>query len=91
MATDPDRRQYFCLCTGPVPRIRLASGIANCEHSGRAFRMNHLERERQTIGKMVEIYYQREMHWAKAMAEARIVDKPFWFPSRRSATPPAPF
>lgn len=39
----------------------------------------------------VEIYYQREMHWAKAMAEARVVDKPFWFPPRRSATPPEPF
>jgi aminomethyltransferase len=39
----------------------------------------------------VEIYYQREMHWAKAMAEARVVDKPFWFPPRRGATPPEPF
>ncbi len=39
----------------------------------------------------VEIYYQREMHWAKAMAEAQVVDKPFWFPARRSATPPEPY
>ena len=39
----------------------------------------------------VEIYYQREMHWAKAMAEAEVVDKPFWFPPRRSVTPPDPF
>jgi len=38
----------------------------------------------------VEIYYQREMHWSRAMAEATVVDKPFWFPPRRSATPPAP-
>ncbi|MFZ9053246.1 MAG: aminomethyltransferase family protein [Woeseiaceae bacterium] len=39
----------------------------------------------------VEIYYQREMHWSKAMAEASVVDKPFWFPPRRSATPPGPY
>jgi aminomethyltransferase len=36
----------------------------------------------------VEIYYQREMHWSRAMAKATVVDKPFWFPPRRSATPP---
>jgi aminomethyltransferase len=38
----------------------------------------------------VEIYYQREMHWSRAMAKAAVVDKPFWFPPRRSATPPGP-
>ncbi len=38
-----------------------------------------------------EIYYQREMHWSKVMAEAMIVDRPFWFPPRRSATPPGPY
>lgn len=39
----------------------------------------------------VEIYYQREMHWSRVMAEATVVDKPFWFPARRSATPPGPY
>jgi aminomethyltransferase len=39
----------------------------------------------------VEIYYQREMHWSRVMAEATVVDKPFWFPPRRSATPPGPY
>jgi len=39
----------------------------------------------------VEVYYQREMHWSRAMAKATVVDKPFWFPPRRSATPPGPF
>lgn len=39
----------------------------------------------------VEIYYQREMHWSRMMAKATVVDKPFWFPPRRSATPPGPF
>ena len=39
----------------------------------------------------VEIYYQREMHWNRVMAEANIVDKPFWFPARRGKTPPDPF
>jgi aminomethyltransferase len=39
----------------------------------------------------VEIYYQREMHWSRVMAPAEVVDKPFWFPARRSATPPLPY
>lgn len=39
----------------------------------------------------VEVYYQREMHWSRAMANATVVDKPFWFPPRRSATPPGPY
>jgi aminomethyltransferase len=39
----------------------------------------------------VDIFYQREMHWSRTMAKATVVDKPFWSPSRRSATPPAPF
>jgi len=39
----------------------------------------------------VEVYYQREMHWSRVMAKAKIVDKPFWFPPRRSATPPGPY
>ena len=39
----------------------------------------------------VEIYYQREMHWFREVAKATVLDKPFWMPPRRSATPPAPF
>ena len=39
----------------------------------------------------VEIFYQREMHWSRAMAKATVVDKPFWFPPRRSLTPPGPY
>jgi aminomethyltransferase len=36
----------------------------------------------------VEVFYQREMHWSRQMAKATVVDKPFWSPARRSATPP---
>ena len=39
----------------------------------------------------VEVYYQRELHWNREVAKATVVDKPFWFPPRRSATPPEPF
>jgi aminomethyltransferase len=39
----------------------------------------------------VEIFYQREMHWSRKMARAKVVDKPFWFPPRRGATPPGPY
>ena len=39
----------------------------------------------------VETYYRREMHWNRVMARATVVDKPFWMPPRRSATPPAPY
>jgi aminomethyltransferase len=36
----------------------------------------------------VEVYYQREMHWSRTMAKATVVEKSFWFPPRRGATPP---
>ena len=39
----------------------------------------------------VEIFYQREMHWSRAIAKATVVDKPFWFPPRRSVTPPGAY
>lgn len=39
----------------------------------------------------VEIYYQREMHWSRVMAAATVVEKPFWDPARKRATPPEPF
>ena len=39
----------------------------------------------------VDIFYQREMHWSRTMAKATVVDKPFWFPPRRGATPPGPY
>lgn len=39
----------------------------------------------------VEVYYQLEMHWSRVMAEATVVDQPFWNPPRRRATPPGPF
>ncbi len=39
----------------------------------------------------VEVYYQREMHWSRVMAEAQVVEGPFWSPARRRATPPAPY
>lgn len=38
----------------------------------------------------VEVYYQRELHWSRVMAEAKVVGKPFWFPERRRMTPPNP-
>ena len=40
---------------------------------------------------LVEIYYQREMHWSRVMAKATVVEKPFWDPPRRRATPPGKF
>lgn len=40
---------------------------------------------------LVEIYYQREMHWSRVMAKATVVGKPFWDPARRRATPPGAF
>jgi len=38
-----------------------------------------------------EIYYQREMHWSRVMAKCEVVEKPFWDPPRRRATPPADY
>lgn len=38
-----------------------------------------------------EIYALRELHYVKLMAQARVVDRPFYAPARRRATPPGAF
>ena len=60
----------------PVCKQNIALGTVRTPHG--------------TVGSnvWVEIYYQREMHWSRMVAEAEVVDKPFWFPQRRSKTPP---
>lgn len=63
----------------PVCKQNVALGTVNTPHGKVGDRL------------WVEVYYQREMHWSRVMAEATVVDKPFWFPKRRSATPPLPF
>ena len=37
---------------------------------------------------MAEVYALRELHYAKLMLPARVVDRPFFAPARRRATPP---
>jgi aminomethyltransferase len=39
----------------------------------------------------VEIYVNSELSWERRMRAARVVDKPFFAPERRRATPPADF
>ena len=39
----------------------------------------------------VEIYYQREMHWSRVMAKAKVAVGPFWDPPTKKATPPEPY
>lgn len=38
-----------------------------------------------------EIYLNRELQWQRRMARARVVERPFYAPARRRATPPADF
>jgi aminomethyltransferase len=38
-----------------------------------------------------EIYVMRELIWQKLMVRARIVERPFFKPARKTATPPADF
>src|SRR5271165_2717688 len=39
----------------------------------------------------VEIYLNRELRWERRMSQARVVERAFFLPARRSATPPADF
>ena len=39
----------------------------------------------------VEIYQSKELKWDRVMARARVVERPFFNPPRRRATPPADF
>ena len=66
-------------CWSPVCKKNIAIGTVNVPHGEVGDEL------------LVEIYYQREMHWSRVMAKAIVVDKPFWDPTRRRATPPAPF
>jgi aminomethyltransferase len=43
------------------------------------------------MGVWTEIYLNRELVWERRMARARIVERPFFSPQRRRATPPADF
>ena len=63
----------------PVTKQNVALGTVNMPHGA--------------VGSdvWIDIFYQREMHWSRTMAKATVVDKPFWFPPRRSATPPGPY
>lgn len=45
----------------------------------------------ETADLWVEIYHPKEGKWEKVMAEARIVDRPFFKNDRRTATPPGRF
>ena len=38
-----------------------------------------------------EIYLNRELKWQRRMVRARVVERPFYAPARRRATPPADF
>ena len=66
-------------CWSPVCKQNIALGTVRAPHGDPA---NEL---------LVEIYYQREMHWSRVMAKATVADKPFWDPPRRRATPPGPY
>ena len=63
----------------PVTKQNVALGTVNMPHGA--------------VGSdvWIDIFYQREMHWNRTMAKATVVDKPFWFPPRRGATPPGPY
>jgi len=49
-----------------------------------------LEAGRESLWKdlWVEIYVKKELKWEKMMARCRVVDRPFFRPARRRATPP---
>jgi aminomethyltransferase len=38
-----------------------------------------------------EIYLNRELVWERRMAHAQVVERPFYAPERRRATPPADY
>ena len=63
----------------PVCKQNIALGTVRASHG----------RPGDTL--WVEVFYQREMRWHRRMARATVVDKPFWMPARRSATPPGPY
>jgi aminomethyltransferase len=43
----------------------------------------------KTEGLWADVYVQKELKWEKVRAACRIVERPFFKPARRTATPPA--
>ena len=52
--------------------------------------LGHLARDERKFD-LAEIYYQRELKWARVMARCRVVEGAFFDPPRRRAVPAADF
>jgi aminomethyltransferase len=80
---DPEGRQEVGAVTSamwsPTCKRNIALAMVNAPHfeTGRPL--------------WAEIYLSRELVWERRMAQATIVDRPFFAPDRRRATPPADF
>jgi aminomethyltransferase len=68
-----------CATWSPILKANLALADIECSN-GKLPR--HL---------WARVDYQRELKWLSTWAECRVVDKPFYVPEHRSATPPARF
>jgi aminomethyltransferase len=65
-------------CWSPVLKRNIALAQVRSRHAGGA-------------NLWAEIYALRELHYAKLMLRARVVERPFFNPDRRRATPPGRF
>lgn len=77
-----DRKTEVGVITGAVWSPVLKKSIA----------LAQIRRDHAAAGNIwAEIYALRELHYAKLMMRARVVDRPFFNPARKRATPPGRF
>ena len=74
----------------PVGSVTSATWSPTCK---RNLALAMLDAPYIALGSTVwaEIYLNRELVWERRMARARVVERPFYAPQRRRATPPADF
>lgn len=67
--------------------VTSASWSPTCKQNI-AFAQLEVSRDHPLDDLWAEVYYQRELAWSRVWLKCTVVDKPFWDPPRRRATPP---
>jgi aminomethyltransferase len=75
---------------GEIGSVTSAAWSPTCK---RNLALAMVDAAHMSIGSSVwaEIYLNRELTWERRMVRARVVERPFYAPARRRATPPADF
>ena len=74
-------------------QVGVVTSAAWCPTAKTNVALAQLEMPHGAVGDdlVAEIYYQRELHWTKVMANCKVLESPVFDPPRRRQTPAPPF